>query len=143
MAAVFKRALAADPDDRHTTLPEFMEELIDALPGPVSMRARLFTFLGQDEDGTGSVSMTRFRQAEPAPAEGSGAHDARVRRTAPVKIALAEDPVETYLTTRKPARREPRTGGTDWTQVLKWIVLAFLVLQLFWWLAPALSHVQF
>jgi len=143
MAAVFKRALAADPDDRHTTLPEFMEELIDALPGPVSMRARLFTFLGQDEDGTGSVSMTRFRQAEPAPAEGSGAHDARVRRTAPVKITLAEDPVETYLTTRKPARREPRTGGTDWTQVLKWIVLAFLVLQLFWWLAPALSHVQF
>jgi serine/threonine-protein kinase len=143
MAAVFKRALASDPDDRHTTLPEFMEELIDALPGPVSMRARLFTFLGQDEDGTGSVSAARFRQAEPAPAGDSGAHDTRVRRTAPVKITLAEDPVETYLTTRKPTRHQPRTGGTDWAQVLKWVVLAFLVLQLFWWLAPALSRLQF
>ena len=51
--------------------------------------------------------------------------------------------VETYLTTRKPTRHHPRMGGTDWGQVLKWFVLAFLVLQLFWWLAPALSRLQF
>ncbi|WP_243303154.1 serine/threonine-protein kinase [Geothrix oryzisoli] len=143
MGTVFRRALAADPDDRYTTLPEFMEELVDALPGPVSMRARLFTFLGQDEDGTGSVSTARFRQVEPAPAMESGSHEVRARGTAPVKITLAEDPVETYLTTRKRVRHEPRRGGTDWPQVLKWIVLAFLVLQLFWWLAPTLSHFQF
>ena len=120
-----------------------MEELIDALPGPVSMRARLFTFLGQDEDGTGSVSTARFRQIEPAPPTESGAHDSRIRRTAPVKITLAEDPVETYLTTRKPSGHASRAGGTDWAQVLKWIVLAFLGLQLFWWLAPALARLQF
>lgn len=143
MAAVFKRALAVDPDDRYTTLPEFLEELIDALPGPVSMRARLFTFLGQDEDGTGSVSTARFRQMEPQPAGDSSLHDSGTRRTAsPAKITLAEDPVETYLSARKPARREHRGSSTDWGQVLKWIVVAFVVLQLFWWLAPALSRIQ-
>ncbi|GLH68261.1 serine/threonine-protein kinase [Geothrix edaphica] len=143
MAAVFKRALAADPDDRHTTLPEFMEELIDALPGPVSMRARLFTFLGQDEDGTGSVSTARFRLPEPAPPEASGTHDSRLRKTGPGKITLAEDPVETYLSTRRPSLHQPRPEATDWGRIMKWVVLVFLVLQLFWWLAPALSHLQF
>jgi len=144
MAAVFKRALATDPDDRYTTLPEFLEELIDALPGPVSMRARLFTFLGQDEDGTGGLSTARFRQAEPAVAENPGLHDSGTRRTAGgAKITLAEDPVETYLSTRKPARRVRHGDGTDWGQVLKWIVVAFVVLQLFWWLAPALGRLQF
>ncbi|HJV38764.1 MAG TPA: serine/threonine-protein kinase [Geothrix sp.] len=145
MAAVFRRALAADPDDRYTTLPEFMEELIDALPGPVSMRARLFTFLGQDEDGTGSVSTARFRQIEPTPSVESGSHESRARGTAPLKIALAEDPVESYLSTRKRAGRQAGSDGpgTNWGQVLKWIVLAFIVLQLFWWLAPALSRLQF
>jgi serine/threonine-protein kinase len=145
MAAVFRRALAADPDDRYTTLPEFMEELIDALPGPVSMRARLFTFLGQDEDGTGSVSTARFRQVEAAPSAESGSHESRARGTAPLKIALAEDPVESYLSTRKRAGRQAGSDGpvTNWGQGLKWIVLAFIVLQLFWWLAPALSRLQF
>ncbi|HEY3270103.1 MAG TPA: serine/threonine-protein kinase [Geothrix sp.] len=143
MGTVFNRALAADPDDRYTTLPEFMEELIDALPGPVSMRARLFTFLGQDENGTGSVSTARFRLPEPAPEEASGAHDAHIRKTGPGKITLAEDPVETYLSARRPSLHQPRSETTDWGRIMKWVVLVFLVLQLFWWLAPALSRFQF
>lgn len=144
MAAVFRRALAPDPDDRYTTLPEFMEELIDALPGPVSLRARLFTFLGQDEDGTGSVSTARFRQIEPTPAAESGSHESRARGTAPLKIALAEDPVESYLSTQKRSRHQAGShgSGTNWGQILKWVVLAFIVLQLFWWLAPALARLQ-
>lgn len=142
LAAVFKRALAVDPDDRYATLPEFMEELIDALPGPVSMRARLFTFLGQDEDGTGSISPVRFRQVEGAPGTETGTQETRARSTAPVKITLAEDPVESYLSTRKRTRHSVRGegSGTNWGQVLKWFVLAFIVLQLFWWLAPALAN---
>lgn len=142
MAAVFERGMATDPGDRYTTLPEFMEELIDALPGPVSMRARLFTLLGQEDDGSASsVSSARLRNAEPR-WEDSGAHpvQASSRQTQAVKIDLAEDPVEAYLATRR-SRIEPQNEGTDWAQVLKWVVLAFLLLQLFWWLAPALSKI--
>ena len=141
LGAVFQRALAGDPDDRYTTLPEFMEELIDALPGPASMRARLFAALGQDDDGS-SVSTARFRLPGYG-GEDSGAElaEARVRQSQPVKITLAEDPVESYLASRK-ARMHPKPEGTDWVTILKWVALTFLLLQLFWWLAPVLSRVQ-
>ena len=142
LAAVFQRALALDPDDRHTTLPEFMEELIDALPGPASMRARLFSALGQDDDGS-SVSTARFRLPEwVGPADsGSNPTDSRLRQSQPLKISLAEDPVESYLASRK-SILDVRPDGTNWGSILKWVVLVFLILQLFWWLAPALSRLQ-
>lgn len=145
MGTVFQRALAVDPEDRYDTLPDFMEELIDTLPGPVSMRARLFTFLGQDEDGGGSVTVARFRQTEPARGESSGIHDSAPRRIEPTKITLAEDPVESYLSTRRSrqAQGDTRPAGTDWVHVLKWIAVTFLVLQLFWWLLPALGRFTF
>jgi len=143
LAAVFQRALAVDPDERYTTLPDFMEELIDALPGPASMRARLFAALGQDDAGTGSVSVARFRVPE-ANGDDSGANlvEARLRQSQPVKIALAEDPVESYLTSRK-RRAQDRQEPTDWIWILKWAALTFLLLQVFWWLAPALSRLHF
>ena len=146
LAAVFQRGLAGNPEDRYSTLPEFMEELIDALPGPAHMRARLFAALGQDDDG-GSVSTARFRLpgnlTAPGPEEsGATSVDLRLRQTQAVKISLAEDPVETYLASRK-TRLDPLPDRTDWASILKWVVFAFLLLQLFWWLAPALSKFRF
>lgn len=142
MGAVFQRALATDPDDRYTTLPEFMEELIDALPGPASMRARLFAALGHEDDGTGGLSTARLRAVEPGPEEEAPSLDPRLRQTrATAKIHLAEDPVATYLSTsRRTTLPEAPREATDWGQILKWVVLAFLLLQLFWWLAPHLSR---
>ncbi len=142
LAAVFQRALALDPDDRYTTLPEFMEELIDALPGPASMRARLFSALGQDDDGS-SVSTARFRLPGMLAPDDSGSNptDSRLRQSQPLKISLAEDPVESYLASRKHVM-DYRSDGTNWGSILKWAVLVFLLLQLFWWLAPALSRIQ-
>jgi serine/threonine-protein kinase len=144
LGAVFQRALSLDPDDRYTTLPEFMEELIDALPGPASMRARLFAALGQDDDGS-SVSTARFRiptNLAPDPDEsGPNQAEARLRQSQPVKISLAEDPVESYLASRKTSAG-PRPDGPDWLAILKWVAFAFLLLQLFWWLAPILSRIQ-
>jgi len=145
LGAVFQRALSVDPEDRYTTLPEFMEELIDALPGPASMRARLFAFLGQDEDGS-SVSTARFRIPAGLFADGSedcgpSETDPRASQSQPVKISLAEDPVESYLASRK-ATADARPEGTDWLSVLKWVALVFLLLQVFWWLAPVLARVQ-
>ena len=143
--AVFQRALSADPDDRYTTLPEFMEELIDALPGPASMRARLFAALGQDDDGS-SVSTARFRLPgllSPGDNEDSGPQStgSRMHQSQPVKITLAEDPVETYLASRK-GSAEPKPEETDLVAILKWVVFVFLFLQLFWWLAPAISRLH-
>jgi serine/threonine protein kinase len=145
LAAVFQRALAVDPDDRYTTLPEFMEELIDALPGPTSMRARLFAALGQDDDGS-SVSTARFRIPESLTKDweedsGSNKTDARSRESQPLKISLAEDPVETYLASRKPAA-DFQPEATGWLPILKWVALIFVLLQLFWWLVPSLSKVE-
>jgi len=141
LGAVFQRALATDPDDRYTTLPEFMEELIDALPGPASMRARLFAALGQDDDGS-SVSTARFRiPTEVLDANGPYAPESKAQQSQPLKISLAEDPVETYLASRKTAEG-PRAERTDWITILKWVVLTFLLLQLFWYLAPVLSRIQ-
>lgn len=140
LAAVFQRALSADPDDRHTTLPEFMEELIDALPGPAHLRAKLFGALTQEDDASGMVSVSRFRASEQAPlAAAQESTESRLRRSQPVRIDLAEDPVESYLTTRR-THHGTAEEGTNWLRVLKWVVVLFLLLQLFWWLAPALAN---
>ena len=145
LGGVFQKALALNPSERYTTLPEFLEELIDALPGPASMRARLFAALGQEEDGT-SVSVARFRTSGATLDRGpddSGPTPtmARLRQADPVKISLAEDPVETYLASRKThTGAEPE--GLNWVGILKWTVFVFLLLQLFWWLLPALSRAR-
>lgn len=145
LGGVFQKALALNPSDRYTTLPEFLEELIDALPGPASMRARLFAALGQEDDGT-SVSAARFRLS--GELLGRGPDDSgpiltttRLRQTQPVKISLAEDPVETYLASRK-TESGPRPEGRNWIGILKWSVIIFLFLQLFWWLLPVLSRAR-
>ena len=73
----------------------------------------------------------------------NGRHRGRkFRRHHPVKISLAEDPVESYLASRKPKTQAPEREGTDWVRVLKWVGLTFLLLQLFWWLAPVLAGWQ-
>ena len=92
------------------------------------------------------MSTARFRlPAELAQghAEDSGpqATEARLRQSQSVKITLAEDPVETFLASRK-AITEPRPDETDWVTILKWVVFVFVLLQLFWWLTPALSRVH-
>jgi hypothetical protein len=58
-----------------------------------------------------------------------------------LKISLAEDPVETYLSSRK-ARPDAGPEPTDWWWILKWVGLLFVVLQLFWWLMPAISRIH-
>lgn len=145
MGAVFQKALSAQPSRRYNTLPEFMEELIDALPAPAGMKARLFSALGQDDDGS-SISTARFRIPVPPPGdrpEGSvpALAEPRPRPTEPLKIDLAEDPVKSYLASRKPAP-EHQPGEVNWVGIFKWVVIIFLLLQLFWWLAPAMSRVE-
>ena len=57
---VFNRALASDPDERHPTLMDFIEELLDALPLTLATKTRLYTYLNQADDGSeGNVGPRR------------------------------------------------------------------------------------
>lgn len=126
LGAVFQRALSANPSERPITLRDFLEELIQALPGPASMRDRLFTALSQEDDGS-NLSTGRFR----AP---SGALEvtpplvleAQRRPTQPFRIHLAEDPVQTYLASQRTAAPtpEPDVPEPGWKR---------------WWLAALLG----
>jgi hypothetical protein len=49
--------------------------------------------------------------------------------------------VETYLASRK-TQAGSKADGTDWVWLLKWVAFTFLLLQLFWWLAPMLSRIE-
>jgi serine/threonine protein kinase len=139
LAAVFRQALASDPDARHTTLPEFMEELIDALPGTAHLRAKLFAALNQEDDGSGMVSVTRFRGSDQTLlSEAKASTNTLNKKSQPVKIVLAEDPVETYIKSRRKLKRR-RDDETDWSRILKWVAVAIILIQLYWWLAPILS----
>lgn len=124
LGAVFQRALSANPAERPITLRDFLEELIDALPGPASMRERLFAALSQEDDGS-NLSTARFRAPSgamevPLPPE------AQKRPTQPLRIRLAEDPVETYLASRRTPAPAPETEVTNPSR--KW-----------WWLAAVLG----
>jgi hypothetical protein len=51
--------------------------------------------------------------------------------------------VETYLASRKTMSNSSKPEeGMNWVQILKWVGLTFLLLQLFWWLAPVVAGWQ-
>ncbi len=130
LGVVFRRALSANPSERPITLRDFLEELIDALPGPPSMRDRLFTALSQEDDGS-NLSTARFRAPSgsmevlplaPPP-------EAQKRPTQPLRIHLAEDPVETYLSSRRTPAPAPEAEVPDPGRKWRWLaaVLGFLL----------------
>lgn len=134
LRSVFDRALATDPDHRQATLIEFMEEFIDSLPQPVSLRSRLFAFLNQDEN-TGMF----------APPPGRYMHDSgsfpladlqpRPKKKAPAKIQLNEDPriKEQWMTGKLPAYRPPvEDAGFPWLKGLLWLLVGAILLQAYW-----------
>lgn len=138
LGVVFKRAMAFDPDDRPATLVDFLEELIDAMPLAVHSKARLFTLLGQDEDGhTGPVRRlvqdamvtpeAGLSRATPKPGADTGS------------IALDEDPTEDlrWRTGKMPTMKAQNGEENPNLRLLKWLVWGLLLgvvfTQLFWW----------
>ncbi len=156
MARVFRRALEMDPDDRYPTLLDFIEELIDGLEGPTSLRSRLFATLNQEEDvGTAGIVTQRRTQAMQLFEAASAA--ARpvpppVRRptTGSDKIQLAQplpgpaggtDTHPSGHHSRVSLRGSGKGAGVSpglWTAV-KWTLGLVLALQLFSWVAPRLG----
>ncbi len=157
LAAVFRRALAADPDERHSTLLDFIEELIDALPGPTSLRSRLFAALAQEDD-VGDIVSQRRSQAQlgfsPAPPEPEYRSTRGVRAGGPgVRIDLDEEPIfgsgtnagvssagrntdEGRPPRPAPVRHLREEPGFDWWFPVKWAAGIIIFFQLFWWAYP-------
>ena len=129
LGAVFLRALSANPAERPITLRDFLEELIDALPGPPGMQDRLFAALSQEDDGS-NLSSARFRPPTvPVDITQPFTHEAQRRQTQPLRIRLAEDPVETYLASRRTPPSDPEPEVPDWGRRLGWVaaILGFLL----------------
>ena len=126
MRDVFDRALASDPDQRQATLLDFMEELIDALPQPVSLRSRLFAFLNQDEN-TGVFAPPPGRYLhDSGPFPAPMAPQARPKK-APAKIQLNDDPrlAAQWKTGKLPAYRPPAEGGGN--PLMKLLIWGLLI----------------
>lgn len=155
LAAVFRRALAADPDDRYATLLDFIEELIDALPGPTNLRSRLFASLAQEDD-VGDIMSQRRNQAQmgaEAPPPEVEYHSSRKIRSggASVRIDLDEESSasqDSFRATpgrisdhgigarRAPVRRDQEEPGFGGWRIVKWAAGIIILLQAFWWLYP-------
>lgn len=150
LAAVFRRALATDPDDRYTTLLDFIEELIDALPGPTNLRSRLFALLAQEDDDGGIMSQRRNQAQmgfEPPPPEPEYQSSRKLRPGgSSVLIALDEEPASSQDSGRATpgritdkgisARREQEKPGFGIWRIVKWAAGFIIFLQAFWWLYP-------
>lgn len=157
MARVFRRALEMDPDDRYPTLLDFIEELIDSLEGPTSLRSRLFATLNQEEDvgAAGIVTQRRtqamqlFEAASSAAASRSAPPPKRPT-TGAEKIQLAEPlpggapGTETHpsgrpsRTSLRRSREGPSVSPRVWNAV-KWTLGLVIALQVFSWVAPRLG----
>ena len=155
LAAVFRRALTADPDDRYATLLDFIEELIDALPGPTNLRSRLFASLAQEDD-VGDIMSQRRNQAQmgvEAPQLEPEYQSNRKLRPGgeSVRIALDEEifssqdsgrAIQGRITDkgmsarRMHVRREREEPGFGGWRIVKWAAGIIIFLQAFWWLYP-------
>jgi hypothetical protein len=157
MGRVFRRALEMDPDDRYPTLLDFIEELIDSLEGPTSLRSRLFATLNQEEDvgAAGIVTQRRTQamqlfEAASSAAAARSAPPPRRPTTGAEKIQLAEPlpggapGTETHpsgrpsRTSLKRSREGPTVSPRVWNAV-KWTLGLVIALQVFSWVAPRLG----
>ncbi|MBS1767406.1 MAG: serine/threonine protein kinase [Acidobacteria bacterium] len=139
---VFDRALASDPEHRQATLMDFMEELIDALDQPVSLRSRLFAFLNQDENtGVFAPPPGRYlHDSGPFPSPlASHAAPSGPKKPTHSKIQLNDDPrlAAQWKTGKIPAYRPPSEDtGFPWLKVVLWVLVAAILIQAYWLLKP-------
>ena len=154
LAAVFRRALATDADDRYATLLDFIEELIDALPGPTNLRSRLFASLAQEDD-VGDIMSQRRNQAQMGVESQPEPEYKSSRKLLPggssVRIDLDEESSSSQDSVRATpgrvmdkgigarrtyARQEPEEPSYDGWKIVKWAAGIIIFFQVFWWIYP-------
>ncbi len=151
LAALFRRGLAADPDDRPQTLVEFVGALINCSPMPPLVRERVQEVMRQDTQ-TQDVLPQFVRPLPPRPATGTDPggraspayHTEKMEtlsgimsQTAATRIQL--DQSRTSQSDRPLTRpvadlpRQPRPPLVDFQKVLAWVVLAVVFGIVVWW----------
>lgn len=153
VGAVFRKAMASDPDDRYDSLAEFVEALVDASGLAADIHERLIDTLRQD-DHARDVGPIRRMPPRPVPAGkdtggnrrpavGTGALRPPTQTMPAIKIELSPQGAE--VRSSMPQRpvvppRYPRdTAPIQPRTLVKWILIVLVVGQVFWWLYP---HIQ-
>ncbi len=92
LGAVFSKALATDPDDRHHNLDDFLRDLIEALPMPDATKEKLLESLAQGDVSGDIVPIRRLHKRTDSPLV-QAAKPAGPSYLGPIQISLAtEDP---------------------------------------------------
>jgi serine/threonine-protein kinase len=135
LVKVFEQALAFDPDDRYTTLVDFLEAFVDALPVTVHQKARLFTLLSQDEDAQGG-SIRRVH-SDSVPALPKPELPQIPKSKVPIRLHEDHEEEKRWHTGKMKAHNPRRPQGWSSTGTLiKWLFYGLLggilVSQIFW-----------
>lgn len=137
---VFNHALAADPDDRHPTLMDFIEELLDALPLTLATKTRLYTYLNQADDG--SEGNSGLRKNVPLPFQQAQTPKLMMDRPAkPKKIDLDLDsqPQLKPPTQRMPYQPRQYKEPFPWGTWIKGALALLAILYGLQWLWPRID----
>ncbi len=155
VANVFRKALAADPDERFETLMEFIVALVDHHPLDAAARLRVEELFRHDDHAGDIVPLRRSRPRPQAGVDSGSTNLASVRgsasgRSTAGRPVLAPQPAvpRIHLDPEATATRvgvpppggfpgahppEPEKGLEPKT-LLKWIVAILVFGQIFWWL---------
>ena len=136
LGAVFSKALANDPEDRHITLTDFLRDLIEALPLPEATQGKLLESLAQGDVSGDIVPIRRLQKRADTPLA-QASRPLGLGHTGPVQIDLAaEDPEylarlaaraarDTVVEAPEPSRWTPRL-------IAALAILGLLGLELVW-----------
>ena len=144
LAAVLRRALDSDPDERQDNLLDFMEELIDALPAPLALRSRLFAVLHQEESnqGPGGTPTLRRRATDSGATQQYTPPEPAKKVADKIMLDDNEDEAAIWRTGKLntlPRREQDDGMGIPWKTILIWCMAVALLIQAYWLLHPAVS----
>lgn len=157
LAAIFRRALAVDPDDRPQTLVEFLGSLIFAFPMPPNVRDRIQEQYRQDTQTQDILpQLARPYTPKPATSTDPGTRSSPAYptermetltslkgQTSGMRIQL--DHARSSQPERLPSRPTQGKPGAeenlpiDPVKAFTWVVALVVGIQLFWWLYTYLT----
>lgn len=137
---VFNRALASDPDERHATLMDFIEELLDALPLNLATKTRLYTFLNQADDGSEGNAGPRRTLPQPfqPPPPPKPLMD-RPARPKKIEIDTGSQPAHRPATQRMPYQPRQYKESFPWGTWIKGALGLFALAYALQWLWPRIN----
>lgn len=137
---VFSRAMASDPDERHPTLMDFLEELLDTLPLNLATKTRLYTYLNQSDDGSeGSSGPRRTLPQSALPSQPTRLMPEVQPRPKKISLDTVNQPLSKPSSQRMPIQPRHQTEAIAWGAWIKGALLLVGTLYGVQWLWPRLN----